>query len=302
VLPKVSVVLTSYNHERYLGACLESALTQTYSNVEIIAIDDCSKDKSRDILAAYADSIRLILNEQNQGTYGVLNQGLAAASAEYIAVLNSDDLWLPHKLEKQVALMEQNAEMSFCHTFGDFIDASGNVVGGRPMGFPFPRTGTGWMLPTFIANNTAIASSVLMRTETAHAIGGFDSSFKNLGDWDMWIRLAERGSVGFVDEKLTLYRVHGANTIYNIEVTRAEEMRLRESAFLRHAGKAREPSMQKALAHTAACLGSLYSITGDPQKARELYVESIRLNPVRIKSYLRYLLTFAPLSIRRRTL
>lgn len=299
---KVSVLITSYNHENYLRECVDSALNQTFTNREIIVIDDNSGDSSPDILREYGNKLRLQLNSHNSGTYAVLNQGLEMARGEYTAILNSDDLWLPNKLERQLALMESGPKMSFCHTYGDFIDAEGNLIEGTPMGFPFPRTATGDILSVFIANNTAIASSVMLRTQTAREIGGFDASYKNLGDWDMWLRLAERGNVGFVDERLTLYRIHGANTIYNIETTRAEEMRLRENVFNRRSQMSghEATAMKAALSHTAACLGSLYSITGYPKRARELYIESLRMNPLRFKSLLRYFVTFAPLSIRKR--
>ena len=299
---KVSVLLTSYKHEKYLRQCVDSALGQTLEDREIIVVDDNSPDSSPEILKSYGDRIRLQVNAENRGTYGVLNQALEMAKGEYCAVLNSDDLWLPRKLELQAALMDANPEMTFCHTYGDFIDENGNIVTGRPMGFDFPRTPTGNVLPIFIANNTAIASSVMFRTSMAREIGGFDTTYKNLGDWDMWLRLAERGTVGFVDEKLTLYRIHGMNTIYNIVTTRSEEMRLREDLYGRRAQLKGddEKAIRGALSHTTACLGSLYSITGNSRKARELYIESLKLNPTRFKSVLRYLVSFAPLSLRKR--
>lgn len=300
--PAVSVLLTSYKHERYLRACVDSALAQTYANMQVIVVDDNSPDSSAEILKSYGDKIQLALNKENRGTYGVLNQALSLARGEYCAVLNSDDLWAPEKIARQVQLMQAHDAMAFCHTYGDFIDGDGRVVQGRPMGFEFPRTETGDELATFIANNTAIASSVMFRTEVAERIGGFDESYRNLGDWDMWLRLAAEGNVGFVDEKLTFYRVHGANTIYAIETTRTEEMRLRAASLKQFRSRADSPKMKAALAHTAACLASLHSITGEPKKARALYIESLRLNPKRIKSVLRYFLTFAPLWLRRKTL
>lgn len=304
--PRVSVLLTSYNHERWLRECIESALNQTLANVEIIIVDDNSTDRSREILREYSSRITLILNDSNVGTYGALNQALEVASGEFAAVLNSDDAWMPEKLRLQVDLMDSNDEFMLCHTFGRFIDDDGNTLPGRPMGFDFPWMESGEHLATFIANNRAIASSVLFRTETAKRLGGFDASFKILGDWEMWLRLAEEGKVAFVPEELTLYRVHQTNTIYNLEPKYREEIRIREryaarvDELLRRSQGSRE--MRAALAHTLACLGSLYSITGRPGEARRAYVCSLKLNPKRFKSALRWLLTFAPLSVRRRFL
>jgi glycosyltransferase involved in cell wall biosynthesis len=305
-LSKISVLITSYNHERYIRACVDSALNQTYDDLEVIVIDDSSTDRSPEILRSYGDKIRLFVNNPNIGTYPSLNRALEAATGKYVAVLNSDDLWKPEKLERQIELLESEQDMAFCHTYGWFIDENDLEISGAPMGFAFPRTETGQILHTFVANNSAIASSVVMRTEFANRVGGFDGSFRNLGDWDMWLRLAETGKVGFVDEKLTLYRVHGANTIYATETTRQEEQIIRERHRARMeeliVGASDPNAMKLALAHSLACLGSLYSIAGEAAKARKCFAESLSLNPRRLKSAFRYLLTFAPLSIRRRLL
>jgi len=285
---------------------VDSALKQTYGDLEVIVVDDSSADSSLEILHSYGDKIRLIVNNPNVGTYPALNRALDAATGEYVAVLNSDDLWRPEKLDRQVALLESDPDMAFCHTYGWFIDENDVEIAGAPMGFEFPRTEIGKILHTFVANNSAIASSVVMRTSYAKKVGGFDGSFRNLGDWDMWLRLAEAGNVGFVDEKLTLYRVHGANTIYATETTRREEQLIRE----RHRERAQEllvsasdeSAMKRSLAHSLACLGSLHSIADNPTEARACFKQSLKLNPRRVKSALRYLLTFAPLPIRRRLL
>lgn len=305
-MPKVSVLIPSYNHERYLRECVDSALEQTYQDREIIVIDDASKDSSQEILRTYGDRIRFSVNDPNVGTYPTLNRALAMACGEYVAILNSDDRWRPHKLERQVTLMDSNPDMTFCHTYGEFIDENANRIDGAPMGFRFPITPTGNIYHLFIANNTAIASSVVMRTEIARAQGGFDESFRNLGDWDMWLRLSEIGKVGFIHEPLTEYRVHGTNTIYLTETTRQEEMKIRTRHWLdakKLLGTYHDKSaMRLALAHSFACLGSLYSIAGNPKKARELFIASLKLNPKRMKSALRYLLTFAPLALRKKLL
>jgi glycosyltransferase involved in cell wall biosynthesis len=304
--PKVSVLLTSYNHERWLRECIESAFNQTLPGVEVIAVDDNSTDGSQQVLREYGDRLTLILNDANVGTYAALNQALEVARGEYSAVLNSDDVWLPDKLRLQVQAMDADGAHSLCHTFGRFIDDDGKTLAGRPMGFDFPWMESGDHLATFIANNRAIASSVMFRTDTARRLGGFDASFKILGDWEMWLRLAEQGTVAFVPEELTLYRVHQTNTIYNLEPKYREEIRIRE----KYAARADEllsrsrgsNEMREALAHTLACLGSLYSITGRPRDARAAYIRSLRLNPKRFKSVLRWVLTFAPIGVRRRLL
>lgn len=298
-MPLVSVLITSYNHEKWLAQCLDSALSQTYLNREIIVVDDGSSDGSQQILKSYGDQITLIENNPNIGTYPSLNKALSFAKGEYVAILNSDDYWDPKKLELQVDLMQKNSSLVFCHTFGDFVDANGETITGTPMGFEFPRTPTGDCFSIFVANNTAIASSVLAKTDAVQSVGGFDGTFKNLGDWDLWLKLSEIGGVGFVDEKLTFYRIHGSNTIHGVETTRAENLRVRQAMREKQSSIiARRPQMKPAVAHTLACLGSLYSLKGNTREARKCYVEAAKLMPLRIKTYLRYLLTFAPAKLR----
>jgi glycosyltransferase involved in cell wall biosynthesis len=305
-VPKVSILIPSYNHERYIRECVDSALDQTHRDREVIVIDDGSKDSSQDILRSYGDQIRFSVNDHNVGTYPTLNRALAMGTGDYVAILNSDDKWRPTKLENQVALMEASPNMSFCHTHGRFIDENGCRIEGAPMGFHFPITPNGRIHHLFVEKNMAVASSVVIRASTAREVGGFDESFRNFGDWEMWLRLSEIGEVGFVSEPVTEYRVHGANTIYAAEITRLEEMRIRTqhreraNDLLRNYHDAN--AMRVALAHSLACLASLHSVEDEPKRARELFAASLKLNPMRIKSALRFLLTFAPLSVRRRLL
>src|SRR5581483_1538620 len=302
-MPRVSVLLPSYNHERFLRECVESILSQTHQDFEVIAIDDGSQDGSVEILRTYGDRLKVYVNEPNLGTYATLNRALSMAESEYSAVMNSDDVWKPAKLMKQVEAMDADPMAAICHTFGQFIDQNGAPLTGRPMGFEFPRTPAGRALPRFLLSNCAIASSILMRTSIAKSIGGFDETFRTLGDWDMWLRMLENGTLAFVDEPLTLYRVHRANTIYATDIARQEEIRIREGISERAPELLKHPgSMREALAHNSACLGSLYSITGRPRDARKQFIESLRLNPKRMKSVIRFFMTFLPLAVRKKTL
>src|SRR4051794_4385552 len=109
-MPRVSILLTCYNHLTYLPECLEGVLSQTFADYEILALDDGSTDGTREWLLEKeaAGLLRCIFNEKNIGTYGTLNVGLAEAAGDLIAVLNDDDLWAPEKLARQVALFNEN--------------------------------------------------------------------------------------------------------------------------------------------------------------------------------------------------
>ena len=184
-MPRVSILLTCYNHLRYLPAALDGVARQTFQDFEVIALDDGSTDGTRDWLRNRAGVHRVVFNEQNLGTYATLNVGLREARGEFVAVLNDDDQWAPEKLERQVALMDADPQVGLVHTDGWFIDGAGERLEGSPLGFEFPRTRSGDVLLALLYANKIIASAALVRRECFERLGGFDESYFGSGDWQM---------------------------------------------------------------------------------------------------------------------
>lgn len=300
-MPRVSILLTCYNHLAYLPACLEGVRSQTFQDFEIIAIDDGSTDGTREWLSQQPDLIT-IFNEQNLGTYGTLNVALARAQGEFIAVLNDDDLWAPRKLQAQLDLFDAHPEIGLVHTDGHFIDGKGDRMEGSPLGFEFPRTETGDVLVDLIYANKIIASAVLVRRACFDQVGSFNEEYFGSGDWEMWMRVAEKWHVGFVSEPLTMYRVHGANASHKLERIWRDDEKLRVWIDERSGSYPASPRMHAALAHNQACLGTVRTLNGNPRAGRAAYARSIRMQPGRLKSYLRWLATFAGPRVFRRLL
>ena len=116
--PKVSVLLSVHNHENYVGPAIESVLRQTYQDWELIIIDDCSQDRSPDVARQYKDErIQFYRLEENKGAILTFNELLKKASGEYIASLDSDDIWYDNKLEEQIAYLEQHKEIAACFSW-----------------------------------------------------------------------------------------------------------------------------------------------------------------------------------------
>lgn len=296
-MPRVSVLLTCYNHLRYLPECLESVLAQTYTDFEVIALDDGSSDGSREWLKG--QPVRCVFNEKNLGTYGTLNVGLKEAQGEFIAVLNDDDLWAPEKLAKQVALLDSDPKIGLVHTGGWFIgEESEKLADPAPLGFVYPSTPTGDVLALEILYNHIITSSTLVRRECFESCGPFDPSFFGSGDWQMWLRLSQKYLVGYVDEPLCFYRVHGLNASHQKDKINEDDARIREwittwqTQFSERASK--EPELYAAFAHNWACLGTERTWAGNPRGGRQAYRQAIKMMPTRFKSYLRWLATFLP--------
>lgn len=199
--PLVSVIIPAYNASATIRRALDSVAVQDYPQLEIIVIDDCSKDATAEIVGGYSDPrIRLLRNARNLGECGAMNEGIAAAKGEYIAFLDADDEWRPTKLTKQIAALERNAAASFVTCAYQHVNQSGGRIG--EYGFlptnldqkqPWRRLLTGNFIgkPCVIARATALA-----------AAGPFDPKLRVAGDQDMWIRLATRGELEFVHEVL----------------------------------------------------------------------------------------------------
>lgn len=301
-MPQVSILLTCYNHLPYLEECVRGIWSQTFTDYEVIALDDGSTDGTREWLMESVGNdprVKLVFNENNLGTYATLNVGLKNATGEFIAVLNDDDLWAPTKLQAQIELLNQRSDVGLVHSDGDFIDAKGERMEGAPLGFEFPRTETGDVLLSLMYANKIIASAVLARKACFEELGGFNDRYFGSGDWEMWIRIAEKWKVGFLSEKLTFYRVHGANASHRLNKIWLDDEMLRRWLNERSANYSHldQNALKLARAHNMACLGTVLTLNGKPKEGREAFSESLRLDPTRWKSRLRWMATFLPKSL-----
>ena len=304
-MPRVSILLTCYNHLTYLPAAYQSILDQTFTDYEIIALDDGSTDGTREWLANNATQAKLVFNEKNLGTYGTLNVGLQHATGEFVAVFNDDDLWAKTKLEAQIDMMERFPRVGLVHTDGYFIDGKGVIRKDSPLGFAFPKTETGDVLLALLYHNKIIASAALVRKECFDDLGGFNEEYFGSGDWEMWYRIAEKWHIGYVSEPLTMYRVHGANASHKLDKIWIDDQKLREWIAPRidsYSDRFDSEELKKAEAHNWACLGTVRTLNGFPESGREAYKTSLKILPGRLKSHLRYAATYLPKPLFRKLL
>ncbi len=191
------------------------------------------------------------------------------------------------------------------HTGGTFIDGEGRQQVGNPLGFAFPKFETGDILLGLVFENKIIASAALARRRCFEELGEFNSEYFGSGDWEMWFRIAEKYHVGFVDQPLTHYRVHGANASHKLERIWRDDERLRTWIAPRLKdlqGRFPPEDIQRAQAFNLAALGTVQTLNGNPAQGRRAYAASIRLNPSRWKTYVRYAATFLPAGVFRRLL
>lgn len=224
----VSVIIPNYNYAHYLREAVDSVLAQTYQDIEIVVVDDGSKDDSRAVLESYGERLKIVFQE-NQGVAAARNNGSAASSGEFIAFLDADDAWLPTKVEKQVAKFAANPNFGLVHVGVDEVDPEGNSLVHRLEGAEGRVSATLLMLGR--EGVLGGGSGAMIRRTVFDEIGGVDQRLSTSADWDLFYRISERHEVGFVAELLIKYRVHGSNMHTNVAVFEHDMMLAFEKAF-----------------------------------------------------------------------
>lgn len=205
--PLVSVVVPAYNAERTLVATLESVLAQTLQDLEVIVVDDGSTDRTGALGAEILDPRVQVITKPNSGASAARNAGVAAAKGTYVAFLDADDLWLPEKLQKQIAFLEANPSVRAVQTGVYMVDDKLEIQSARPCS-PW---GDALFDVLMFKNLPAFPSSVVFERLGLEEIGGWDESLVILEDWNLAIEAARYCNLESIAEPLVLYRVHPGN-------------------------------------------------------------------------------------------
>lgn len=200
----VSVVVPAFNSAATLVRAIDSARTQTCEPAEIIVVDDASTDATREIVQSYAGAIKLVSLSLRKGAAGARNAGVAAASGEAVAFLDSDDEWLPTKLAAQIPVLTSSPRISLVACAANLISPRGVDLGDVYRNHPIVTGPESWR--ALLAYNFIATPTVLAWREKIIAAGGFDEQLKIGEDQDLWIRLSLAGDLGYIPE--TLVRVH----------------------------------------------------------------------------------------------
>jgi len=218
--PAVSVVLATYNYGRYLAGALDSALSQTLCDLEVIVVDDGSTDETKDVMVSYLDNPRVrYFGIDHSGQPAAKNFGIRLARAPLIAFLDADDLWLPSKLEKQAAIFAADPALGVVFSQRLLIDEQG-----RHLQFSQPRLPRGNVLADMFRQNFICFSSAVIRRTVLDQVGLFDTNLALAIDYDLWLRIAQRFPFDYVDEPLVMYRTGHAS------LSRRTEERLKTAA------------------------------------------------------------------------
>ena len=208
--PAVSIVLPVYNGLAYLEQSIASVLGQTCTSWELVAVDDGSDDGTAEWLTGLDDPRIRTVAEQHTGNLSrVRNVGIAGSSATWVAFLDADDVWLPHKLERQLAFHAAHPGIRWSYTGRMVIDASGARLPDEK--FPWHPV-SGWILPDLLVHAAKIASPTMMvERALLQELGGLDERFHYAGDYELRLRLATGWECGVVAEPLAMIRQHRAS-------------------------------------------------------------------------------------------
>jgi len=234
----ISVVMSVYNGERWLGEAIESVLAQTYRDFEFIIVDDGSTDGTPAILADYAarDERIRIISQENTGVSRAMNRVLPQVRHEWVARFDADDVMHPRRLERQLAFLEAHPDLAVASCFADYIDEEGHKVGVYDNPLTSPETVRRWLEQGRVIH--FIQSGAIMRRDVVLEVGGYRPEYSVTEDTDLWNRIAERGYGVLVQpEVLMKVRVHERSLTRSSMLLQAQQFRwLEAGARLRRAG------------------------------------------------------------------
>jgi glycosyltransferase involved in cell wall biosynthesis len=209
-MPKVSVIIPTYNRLPMLKEAVDSVLAQNFEDFELIVVDDGSTDGTADEIVKYGGRVKLLQHKENRGVSASRNTGITHAKGKYIAFLDSDDLWVKGKLKIQTTFLDENPHYPLCYTDEIWIRKGKRV---NPM-LKHAKY-SGWIFEKCLPLCTISPSSAMMRKTLFSRVGLFDEALPVCEDYDLWLRISARFPIFFIDKKLIVKRGGHADQLSN---------------------------------------------------------------------------------------
>ncbi len=229
-MPKVSIIIPTYNRAKLVTYAIESVLNQTYKNYEIIVVDDGSTDNTRELISKYGDKVKYFY-KTNSGQGSARNFGIEKSVGEYIAFLDSDDLWLPERLKMGVVILEANKDVGLVYS------NSYRLVDGKRMQrtyFDDYRPYNGFVFKQLFYQDFIPTTSVILRKQCFTKVGLFDGGLSPCEDYDMWLRISSCFQLEYIDKALVFHRRHSGNLISDIVALLKMQKKVLEKTYLRY--------------------------------------------------------------------
>jgi glycosyltransferase involved in cell wall biosynthesis len=308
-MPKISVIITTYNRAHFVREAIESVLNQTYSDYEIIVVDDGSKDNTREVVNSIPDPRIRYMYQENRGVCGAMNAGIMASKAECVAFLDSDNVLFKTALQKSMAFMDRHPEVGFCYGQISTMDERGRPL--RIKRFRGPKVtavndGKKELVNLLLGERNI--GHFIARTSCVKEVGLFNTELRMSEDWDMWIRLARRCNVGHIAAPMVKARYHTQSLTAKsgVEIVKCAHTAVLESVF-------QDPELgplygylrKRAYFGLNCLLARMAALTGHKSTAIKYFAKAIGIYPgvfvdVRALSLIiRSLKVFLPQRLRR---
>jgi glycosyltransferase involved in cell wall biosynthesis len=286
---RVTVVIPVFNRPIVVRRAVASVLAQTWQDFEIVIVDDASTDETPATLAALAagdERIRIVRHDRTRGGSAARNTGVSVATAPYVAFLDSDDEWLPLKLERQLQAFENHGpDTALVFTGVEVVYDDGTITRSVP-----PRAPT--VLELLTVNVVGSASVGMLRRDSFLALGGFDERLPASQDWDLWVRVQERYALAAVPELLV--RIVAASDPGRISANLSGVLQGRELFSIKHGQKLRDHGVLHVfLRHTGWVH---HRLIRESRPARRCYIESLKVAPTSLTTYALLMSTAVPMA------
>jgi glycosyltransferase involved in cell wall biosynthesis len=276
-MPKVSVVIPTYNRARFLPVAVRSVLKQTFTDFEIVIVDDASADDTEAVVASLGDArIKYIRHDRNMRIAHARNTGVANSTGEYIAFLDDDDEWVYDKLAKQVQVLDTHSPIvGAVYTAFAQVDLATESI----LGVVAPRKRGHILHELCMRNWIGTASTVCVRRECFAEVGLFDEGIEFGEEYDMWIRIAHAFDFEYIDEVLVAYGVHARRltTNYAIVISGLEEQLRKHGRFF--------GTDSANYSRRYSSLGTLYCYNHEAKKGRRAFAQAIKASPLTLSNY-----------------
>ena len=300
--PAISVLMPAYNAEKYIGKAIESVLQQTYTDFELVIVNDGSTDGTEKVISTFTDKRIVLINQPNRGVGAALNTGLQHAKAAYIARFDADDLCHPQRLEKQIRFLQQNPEYILVGSDADYILENDDFL------FHFrciAHTHEEIMQKLYFYC-PFVHPSVMYKKESICNAGGYPTDAHNFEDYLLWTAIANSGKLCNLPEPLIQYRLN-PNSVTIDEKWRGKRFRSLKRAAVKRGYITTEESREllsiiknqdvrkiKEGSYHALCGKKFLADNYQPAKARAHVKKAIGIRPFRLDNYLLYTVSYLP--------
>ena len=283
-MPSISVIIPAYNADRTILETIESVQNQTFTDFEIIVINDGSTDRTLEVLQSVSDDRLKIFTYENSGASTARNRGFDCAAGEYLTFIDADDLWAPDKLELQLAALREHPEAGVAYSWTIFMQEEKDGSRSLHAGEPVLHQGD-VHAELLICNFIASGSNILMRKQLIDQVGLFDTNLARTEDWDYYLRLAANSSFIVVPKLQIYYRRSSNSKSSNVSKVKEGCLTVLDKAY-RSAPKELQHLKPRSLAWvyrycTDVALRGNADIKGVQQAGRDLY-QSIKFEPISI--------------------